>query len=91
MNRRSFFKTLATAAAGFTILPPATTYERVWKAQAKWLIVNPEWVDAPFETQIFDPKNFLGEWSFQVSNIPVRRYRMDKSGKFTEIPYLLTS
>lgn len=31
-TRRSFFKTLATDAAGFTILPPALTYERVWRA-----------------------------------------------------------
>jgi|ERR1044072_694804 len=31
-NRRDFLRTLATAAAGFTILPPATTYSRVWRA-----------------------------------------------------------
>lgn len=33
MNRRSFLETLAKAAAGFTILPAATTYGRVWRAQ----------------------------------------------------------
>lgn len=33
MNRRSFIDILAKAAAGFTILPPATTYSRVWRAQ----------------------------------------------------------
>jgi hypothetical protein len=33
MNRRSFLETLAKAAAAFTILPPATTYARVWRAQ----------------------------------------------------------
>lgn len=33
MNRRSFFSTLAKATAGFMILPPATTYQRVWRAQ----------------------------------------------------------
>jgi hypothetical protein len=32
MNKRSFIKTLAAAAFGFAILPPATTYERVWRA-----------------------------------------------------------
>lgn len=31
MNRRSFFKSALTAVAGFTILPPATTYSRIWK------------------------------------------------------------
>lgn len=33
MNRRGFFSTLAKAAAGFTILPAATTYERIWRVQ----------------------------------------------------------
>jgi len=32
-TRRNFFATLAKAAAGFTILPAATTYSRVWRAQ----------------------------------------------------------
>jgi hypothetical protein len=32
MNRRNFFKTLAGAVAGFTILPPALTYARTWKS-----------------------------------------------------------
>lgn len=31
MNRRSFLSTLAQAAAAFTILPSAVTYERTWK------------------------------------------------------------
>jgi hypothetical protein len=31
-TRRAFFATLSTAVAGFTILPPATTYQRIWKA-----------------------------------------------------------
>lgn len=88
MNRRSFFKTLAAATVGFTILPPAMTYQRIWKAKTQ--IVNPDWVDAPFEMEIFCPKEFAGKWSFQVSDKPLR-YRMDKSGNFTEIPYLLTS
>lgn len=38
MNRRSFFKQLAIGAATFTILPPATTYERVWKAKREWMV-----------------------------------------------------
>lgn len=31
MNRRNFFGTLAKSAAGFAILPAATTYLRTWK------------------------------------------------------------
>lgn len=49
MNRRSFLKTLSVVAAGFSILPPATTYQRIWKA----------------EKQIqFDPKLYSGDWNF---------------------------
>lgn len=33
MNRRRFFSTLAKVTAGFTILPAATTYERIWRVQ----------------------------------------------------------
>ena len=43
MNRRSFFAKLALGAATFTILPPATTYGRIWKARRE---VNPNWVKA---------------------------------------------
>lgn len=52
MNRRGFFKTLATAAAGFAILPAATTYARTpWKrlAGSDIYVINPEWVNAPYE------------------------------------------
>jgi hypothetical protein len=40
MNRRHFLSSLATAVAGFTILPPATTYQRVWKVSKPklWVI-----------------------------------------------------
>ena len=40
MNRRGFFSTLAKAAAGFTILPAATTYERIWRVQRGHLPVR---------------------------------------------------
>lgn len=33
MNRRNFIRGLVTAVAGFTILPPATTYSRIWRVQ----------------------------------------------------------
>lgn len=40
MNRRSFIGSLAGALAGFAVLPPATTYARVWAATRKpvWVI-----------------------------------------------------
>lgn len=49
MNRRSFFTKLGLAAASLAILPAATTYARNWKATPSGLIVNPAWVDAPYE------------------------------------------
>lgn len=56
MKRRDFFKTLATAVAGFAILPAATTYARRWKWQAKeWVIVpNPAWETAEYEVRFID-------------------------------------
>lgn len=48
MNRRSFFTKLAVAAAGFAILPPATTYDRIWKPAPRSWIINPEWEKAPY-------------------------------------------
>lgn len=32
MNRRSFLRNSALALFGFTVLPPASTYQRIWKA-----------------------------------------------------------
>ena len=54
MNRRSFFKTLATAAAAFTILPSAVTYGRTW---AK-----------PLGCEVFVPECYMGEWAWTVFN-----------------------
>ncbi len=71
MNRRGFFKTLAAATVGFAILPPATTYQRVWKAVATPQI-NPAWISAPAEIGfIFNPMAFRGEWKFITDSVPV--------------------
>ena len=67
MNRRSFFKTLAAATAGFTILPPATTYQRIWKAQTQ--IVNPEYVNAHF-----DPIQYIGDWKWLNDPLLIKRH-----------------
>lgn len=50
MNRRQFFKSLATVIAGFSILPSAVTYSRAaWKKSSNLWVVNPEWINAPYE------------------------------------------
>lgn len=56
-SRRGFFATLTAAAAGFSILPAATTYTRLWKAvkpTPKLIgIPNPEYANAPYERMWF--------------------------------------
>lgn len=42
MNRRNFLATLTQAAAAFTILPSAVTYERTWKMEGEL------WVDSGY-------------------------------------------
>ena len=53
MNRRSFLTNSALALFGFSVLPPAKTYERIWKAQRAITFrieLNPAWVNAEYET-----------------------------------------
>jgi hypothetical protein len=59
MNRRSFFKSLATAAVGAVVIPPAITFDRCWKnpsykksSSGIW-VVNPAWRDAEYELSVF--------------------------------------
>lgn len=58
MNRRDFIRGFAGALAGFTILPAATTYERLWKAERVVkpvrYIINPAWERAPYEIVYLD-------------------------------------
>lgn len=41
INRRNFIKSLLTATAGFNILPPATTYDRIWRATPQPILITP--------------------------------------------------
>lgn len=63
MNRRSFMRTLAGAVAGFTVLPPATTYERVWR------VARPQLVEMAFQ-----PVKFAGLWYWVRSDSPTAFY-----------------
>lgn len=52
MRRRDFFKTLSLAAAGFSILPSAMTYQRRWAlTREKVWIPNPDYEEAPYEVE----------------------------------------
>lgn len=64
MTRRSFFDRLGKLAIGtvaFNILPPATTYRRIWRAEVS--LVNPEWVNATYEV-FFLSNNAFGLINF---------------------------
>lgn len=39
MNRRGFFGAMGALVGGFMILPPATTYQRIWKVTRDTTIV----------------------------------------------------
>ncbi len=91
-SRRSFFSTLATAVAGFSILPPATTYARVWKAQRS--IPNPDYVEAEYQVSfyahdgvrdlVYNPKDFYGNWGLKLSDHPIR-FQLDQGNVFRRV------
>jgi len=71
MNRRNFLKNSALALFGFSVLPPAKTYERIWKAQRIISIplVNPAYADVEYEMAfMFDARTYQGD--FKIVNIP---------------------
>lgn len=65
-TRRKFLKGLGAVLAGFSILPAASTYDRVWKKSVLW-VPNPAWVSAPYEcvTLSFNPdgKYVVHKWN----------------------------
>ena len=64
MNRRGFFSTLAKAAAGFTILPAAATYERIWRVQRPEFLI----VDSFTQFEGVDFYNRLPLWQVRIIN-----------------------
>jgi len=64
MNRRNFFASLAKAAVGFTILPAATTYERIWRVQRPEFLI----VDSFTGFEGTDFYNKLPLWQVRIIN-----------------------
>ena len=89
MNRRGFFGAIGAIAAGFAILPPATTYTRLWKAVVadktfKVALPNPEWVNAPYQAA------FITALPFEAVNVIV--HDRGESLKLTDdLKQLMTS
>jgi hypothetical protein len=85
MNRRSFFKTLSAATAGFTILPAATTYGRIWRAErnVEW-VLNPEWENARYVLR-FDWHPVRAVAMAHFAEVGLSRFKC-VNGYFEEIP-----
>ena len=64
MNRRGFFSTLAKASAGFTILPAATTYDRIWRVRRPEFLI----VDAFTNFEGVEFYNRLPLWQVTIIN-----------------------
>lgn len=72
MNRRGFLSGMLKLGAAFAILPPASTYSRIWRAERQWKCILPEklhafWmqtsrmtycIDLPYRTYLI--QNFSG-------------------------------
>jgi len=95
MNRRNFFSTLATAAAGFTILPPATTYHRIWRPSRKisMMVLNPDWESAPYEMKWMSMSGFWEQFETGiVKQLPIIRLgTQPKTGDLIEVPQFIRS
>ena len=76
MNRRSFFQSISTVAAGFMILPSATTYARShWKKTGRMWIPNPAYKNAPYECVMYTgcrTFRWSGPPSYVQHEIPTR-------------------
>jgi hypothetical protein len=68
MNRRNFLKNSALALFGFTVLPPAETYQRIWKAQRQpviaelTIVINEAYRTVPYEASFLMSQETLDEW-----------------------------
>lgn len=94
MNRRSFFSTLSAAVAGFAILPPATTYHRIWRTtRPERLIVNPDWESAPYEMRWMSMNDFWAECETGViQKLPIMRFSIEpNTGDIIQLPKLIRS
>lgn len=68
MNRRNFLRGVIIAGASFNILPGAG---RIWKAQRPDLVVNPAWVEAPYEVSFLTLPESNLDYSKLYKELPI--------------------
>jgi hypothetical protein len=70
MNRRGFFSKLLSSAVGFSILPSALTYDRIWKpTKSIYETAGIEYAVIFHRDMPFSTRNFFGEWRFVRNEI----------------------
>ena len=83
MNRRSFLRTSALALFGFTVLPPAETYQRVWRATREVVSFDEGpyrcVMSRPVTILVDTPEKMLVIENFSISDVidKVYEYRRD--------------
>lgn len=98
MNRRGFFKAFSVLAGAASLSPmlfvpkfEPVHWKKIVRADDWCAVVNPEWIDAPYE-MVFDPRSFYGGWKFVAPTIssvayPIRS--LDPEGKQTVPPFIV--
>lgn len=89
MNRRDFIKGAGALLGAFTILPAATTYNRLWKAyrKPKWIglvVVNPAYENAQILEPNWQETSKDGKTFYQINHFPRRFTIVD--GVLKEVP-----
>lgn len=80
-TRRDFLKGITGALAGFTILPPATTYSRIWRGViAEPLVTCTVYMDAAVAEETF--KRF-GEITIRGSQQQVAKFTATVFKRYT--------
>ena len=95
MNRRSFLRNSALALFGFTVLPPAETYQRVWRAMRPEPEIyacimdppSPEYMLFSKMTVFENPSNELVIENFSISEVMDKVYEYRKDHPQPEILY----
>jgi hypothetical protein len=91
MNRRSFLRNSALALFGFTVLPPAETYQRVWRVTRE---VMP-WDEGPYRfimsrpvaLIVENPDKMLMIENFSISDVIDKVYEYRKKHPQPEVLY----
>jgi len=91
MNRRSFLRNSALALFGFTVLPPAETYQRVWRAEYRCIMEMPNPTTTMYSelvtVMVENPERMLVIENFSIPEVMDKIYEIRKNHPLPEILY----